>query len=305
MELREYIKEIFASDPQLKLMSKPLTDMVNRLKRERNEKEVSGPTISSMLTMMHRAHELARTKVDGIRFEYYLPATAEKAETVAREPELPIPEVRPAVEEEQQVAPSPESVVEKTDDRKVTIPAHVLERLSTPMQRPVLKEPPSLNKIVSDVAESLSLKITDMLAVSLKGWLSVHLGEMVKETLPAILDELKGDGVVQQPPKAPEAKVQKNRLPRIAVVGLKPNQCGIIQSEFCDTFDITFWNDSTGSGVDQLRALGKNCEAVFLHTNHGNHGTVYSLESVKANIINVPGGMNSMRDALTQYYCQK
>lgn len=62
------------------------------------------------------------------------------------------------------------------------------------------------------------------------------------------------------PPKAPEVTKEKVRLPRVGVTGLLPQQAGVIQTEFCETFDISFWNDRQGDSSEKLRSIGIACE---------------------------------------------
>lgn len=167
-------------------------------------------------------------------------------------------------------------------------------------------EPPfNLNDLVSGIAENLSLQIVGLVKTNLRQWLGVHLQEMVRETVPALMEELKQNTNGQQPPRPPEPKEKRTRLPKICVTGLLPVQAGQIQTEFYETFDIVFWDEKQGNSFSQLRTYADNCEVVFNHTRHSSHAVENTLKSVGAKIIRVNGTVGQMRDALTKYYCER
>lgn len=156
----------------------------------------------------------------------------------------------------------------------------------------------SLDSLVGDFVQSFA----NTLATSIVSQLKPRLEEELKRVLPAALPS---PVTLQQPPHKPVEVIQKARLPRIGVTGLLPQQAGMIQQEFCDTFDITFWNDRNGDGQGSLKAMGSGCEVVFYHVNHSAHTTELALKSVGAKIIHVNGGMSQMRDAITKYYVEQ
>lgn len=156
----------------------------------------------------------------------------------------------------------------------------------------------SLDSLVGEFVQSFA----STLATAIVGQLKPRLEEELKRALPAALPS---PAITQQDPHKPVEVIQKARLPRIGVTGLLPQQAGMIQQEFCDTFDITFWNDRNGDGQGSLKAMGIGCEVVFYHVNHASHTTENALKAVGAKIIHVNGGMSQMRDALTKYYVEQ
>lgn len=86
--------------------------------------------------------------------------------------------------------------------------------------------------------------------------------------------------------------------PRIGVVGLLSQQAGLIASEFHAKYDFRFWN---GGAQKELRQLGHNCEVVFLMTKWCSHSVTDSLKACGANYRIIPGGMDSLRLALSGY----
>lgn len=158
---------------------------------------------------------------------------------------------------------------------------------------------PNLNAVVDEVGKNLAGQIINVLEASLKKWLAEQLTALVSANAPSYLTLSKSE-----PPSKPEQKQVINRLPKICVCGLMPQQAGMIQTEFHQTFDLTFWNNKQGDSNDSLLANGKNCEAVFLHIDHSAHHIENTLKSVRAKIVKVPGGMTAMRDALTNYFIE-
>lgn len=108
-----------------------------------------------------------------------------------------------------------------------------------------------------------------------------------------------------QPPFEPQKTEQRIRLPKVCVTGLKPNQMGILSSEFHATFDMHFWCGHNGDSIQQLKDVSKNCEVVFWHTKHANHSAEEVALNAGANLIRVGGDLSMMRKALTKYYQEK
>ena len=154
----------------------------------------------------------------------------------------------------------------------------------------------SIDSILSDFAASFAKSLAGAIIDQLKPRLEQELRQALPAALPA---------PTVSPPKPPVQEVIVARKRRIGVTGLLPQQAGTIQSEFCDTFDITFWNDRSGSSYSQLKAMGIGCEAVFCHVEHASHKSESTLKSVGAKIVRVNGGVSAMRDALTRYYVEE
>ena len=174
-------------------------------------------------------------------------------------------------------------------DNVVSLPD--VERVAKPKKRTEPATSVSLDTIVSGFVDNFAATLADSIVAKLRP----QLEERLKLALPAVLPK---------PPTAPEIVEEKARLPKVGVTGLLPQQAGLITTEFCETFELHFWNDRNGDGQGALRALAK-CDAVFVHINHTSHTTENSLKAAGANIIRVPGGLTAMRDALTRYYVEE
>jgi hypothetical protein len=143
-----------------------------------------------------------------------------------------------------------------------------------------------LADLVTSIADRLATEIVSQVRVKLESEVARQLAEI---TLPP---------VVVAPPPPPPPK------PVVGVVGMLPAQEEILRKEFDDIFTLRFWNDRTGGSNGQLKSLGANCVAVFIHTDHAGHAAEDTLKSVGATIRRVPGGVTSMKDALTAYFVE-
>lgn len=140
-------------------------------------------------------------------------------------------------------------------------------------------------KFAADIEHRTSVIIADALCKTQLMVDNVGLQEPTKEAIP---------------PTVEVTKPVKNRLRKVCVLGLKPNQQGSIAAEYGQTFDLVFWNDSTGSSFTQLQQLKNSCEAFFIHTNHVGHNAQENLKGCK--IIFCGGGTTHMKQKLREYY---
>ena len=163
---------------------------------------------------------------------------------------------------------------------------------------------PDISTLIQSIGEVLAKQIAAQVAVSLQPMLQRELVAVIPSTQVVTPSPVDIKALLQAPPHQPEQLEHKPKLPRVGVTGLLPQQAGLIQQEFCDTFDLTFWNDRNGDGQGSLKAMGIGCEVVFHHIQHASHSTESALRSVGAKIVKVNGGMSSMRDALTKYYVE-
>ncbi len=91
------------------------------------------------------------------------------------------------------------------------------------------------------------------------------------------------------------------RKPKVCIVGLLPQQAGIISSEFGIEFDLDFWKDG---GSKNLRDLSKTCDYVLAMTNFISHDTISAIKATNGNLRYVSGGMSSLKDELTKLYVE-
>lgn len=110
------------------------------------------------------------------------------------------------------------------------------------------------------------------------------------------------DPSLMQAPKDPQVVKPRVRLPKVCVTGMKPTEAGKISEEFAETFDLAFWNDRQGDGVDQLKACSKNCDAVFWHVKHGSHSDEEIARGGSAKFVRVGGDLTQMRNKLREYF---
>lgn len=130
----------------------------------------------------------------------------------------------------------------------------------------------------------------------------MNVPEQFVQTQPEAI--MKIDPSLMQPPKEPEVSKPRVRLPKVCITGMKPTEAGKISQEFAETFDLAFWNDRQGDGVDQLKACSKNCDVVFWHVKHGSHSDEEIAKNGSAKLVRVGGDLTQMRIKLREYFEQ-
>lgn len=154
----------------------------------------------------------------------------------------------------------------------------------------------SLDAVVDELVEEMAETLAGALTERLKAKLTLKLREHLPDALPH-LDLVAPTLHVEAPAKAHKMKV--------GITCLLPNQAGMIQQEFGDTFDLKFWNAKNGDGHRQLKALGDGCEVVFWNCGFSSQSDERLLRNTGVKVINFGGGMTQLRTLLTELYAQK
>jgi hypothetical protein len=95
---------------------------------------------------------------------------------------------------------------------------------------------------------------------------------------------------------APEVAYKK---PKVLVVGLLPNQAGIVQSEFFEAFDIRFAESDTPT--KRLESMAHDCDRVMLMTNFISHSTQDAVKK-HPGFERIQGGVSKVKDRLTELF---
>jgi hypothetical protein len=147
--------------------------------------------------------------------------------------------------------------------------------------------------------ESMLDGIAAQLAASLIVRVKAALSTELQHFAPALPSPEEVKSRLISAPKAVSSKVC------VGVTGLLPQQAGVIQPEFHDCFDLSFWNDKNGDSTEQLKAMARRCVKVLIHTNHSSHSTQEIVKSAGGSYLLVPGGLTAMKDALTKLYVEE
>lgn len=159
----------------------------------------------------------------------------------------------------------------------------------------VLSEPKveTLDSLVDSFVNAFADRIAQGIAAKLK------------DVLPAKVQEL-----LPQPPKvssemqvltAPVGLAIRRR--HVAIVGLTPQQIALINDEFKDSFELTFWSsDGAGDGEQRLKSLAIACNKVFVNANMVSHKHANTLTAMGACYQKFGGGLTQLRSMLHQYY---
>ena len=262
-------------------------------------REIQSSTLSNRPIFAHWAIEGARLTTDADGKTHILPPNS-KEQSVSKAEEY--------VSQPEEYVSIPKTKQSKTKGHHKTQHESSLDALVDQIAAQLV------HSVVARVKSQLVTELGRMLPAPAKA--PEVKAEVQPEVQPEVVQEMEEADVavdaeptapvfISSPPKLPVIEQAQPRKPRVGITGLLPQQAGMIQSEFCDTFDITFWNDRNGDGHGTLRAMGKNCDIVFFHKNHATHNTQDILKNVGANFVVIGGGMTQLRDALTKYYVEQ
>ena len=145
----------------------------------------------------------------------------------------------------------------------------------------------SLDALITEAAHNIAQRMLEQI----KQELTMGIEDLALEVAPKITRD-----------KLLTTHKEKVIKPKVLITGLLSNQAGIISSEFHELFDLEFWNDRTGSSIEQLRSMSKRADVILYHKNHAAHNHQEVIKSVGGNMRIVSGGVSSMKDALTDLY---
>ena len=174
------------------------------------------------------------------------------------------------------------------------------ERLSTVRERvdndktPQPTQPDDIATMIQSIGNALAKQIVAQVALSLQPMLQRELAAVIPEQ-PVEIPQLDVKALIST-----QTAPKRERLPTVGIVGLLPQQAGLIATEFGEVFDLRFWNNESNSS---LKSMGIACEVV-LCTKWCSHSTTETLASVGANWRKVTGGMNELRTTLTALYVE-
>ena len=174
------------------------------------------------------------------------------------------------------------------------------ERLSTVRERvdndktPQPTQPDDIATMIQSIGNALAKQIVAQVAINLQPLLQRELAQVIPQQ-PVEIPQLDVKALIST-----QTAPKRERLPTVGIVGLLPQQAGLIATEFGEVFDLRFWNNESNSS---LKSMGIACEVV-LCTKWCSHSTTETLASVGANWRKVTGGMNELRTTLTALYVE-
>ena len=149
--------------------------------------------------------------------------------------------------------------------------------------------------MIQNIGNALAKQIVAQVALSLQPMLQRELAAVIPEQ-PVEIPQLDVKALIS----TQTAQPKRERLSTVGIVGLLPQQAGLIATEFGEVFDLRFWNNESNSS---LKSMGIACEVV-LCTKWCSHSTTETLASVGANWRKVTGGMNELRTTLAALYVE-
>lgn len=152
----------------------------------------------------------------------------------------------------------------------------------------------SLDSMIDQWASAMVDAVVGQVTAKLQAQIESRLREELPRLLPALPAPV--NNVVEK---------DEPRKKKACIVGLLPNQSGLIQQEFESCDDLYFWNCNTGSGYGQLHKYASQCDVFFLAIGHISHKATNILKPVHHKVINVPGGMTQMRESLHKHLAEE
>lgn len=158
------------------------------------------------------------------------------------------------------------------------------------------------------LVEEIAAQIVNRLVGSVKRRLPSALERIVPaqqevvhdDDFVALLDNVLAESTPKPPALLAKQTKPASKMLKIGIVGLLPQQAGLISTEFGETFDLSFWNED---GNGRLKSMGVGCDRVLV-TKWVAHKTTEVLTSVGANWRKVVGGMDELRTILTSLYVE-
>lgn len=148
--------------------------------------------------------------------------------------------------------------------------------------------------MIQNIGNALAKQIVAQVALSLQPMLQRELAAVIPEQ-PVEIPQLDVKALIST-----QTAPKRERLTKVGIVGLLPQNAGVISTEFHDKFDLKFWDGGSNSS---LKSLGISCEYV-LCTKWCGHKHVETLKSVGANTRFLPGGMEQLRETLVNLYLE-
>ena len=147
-----------------------------------------------------------------------------------------------------------------------------------------------LNALVENLATSLADTLAQQVAAKLKDRLMAQLATQ----LPAL-------AAPTPQIHAPIINEPRAHKPKVLIAGLLPQQAGMIQSEFGEVFDLTFWKDES---LQALKHRAEAAQVTITFTSKIGHAAESAIKATSTEYHRCVGGMTSLRDMLTRMYVE-
>lgn len=189
----------------------------------------------------------------------------------------------------------------RLSDAGVLKTTHVAERkeiIPAKPEEPVSKSPKPNSNSINVVVDDIARVLVDAIISRAKELLAVELTKIMPDVKQPSLSNL--PTIDELFARFKDRVEEKSTKTKITIVGLMPNQAGVISRDLGDVFDLQFWNDD--DGFDKLKAMCKGSKKVLLHTKHTSHSIQDTIKSTGAELVLVGGGVTQMIDCLTSIF---
>lgn len=164
-----------------------------------------------------------------------------------------------------------------------------------------LPEVTSIDGLIESLAAQLVSQVVSRVKQTLPGELQKLLPAPAQPpaegSAPPITQSLAIEGDII----APEKKMQRSILPNVAIIGLLPQQAGLISQEFGRVFDFDFIEPDA---VFKLRRAAERAGTIIEMTKFISHSAEAIIKNGTQPLIRIHGGMSKLREELTRIYNQ-
>jgi len=193
--------------------------------------------------------------------------------------------------------PKPRKARAKNSPTVVAAPAPEVESV-TPSAPPVIAEVEAKPRNALLVAiEHAASAFADHMMAELQAELADRIVSLMTTIQQRTIDAPTSKQLVEQLSVALTPK--KTQLSSVLILGLLPNQAGMIVEEFGSCFDLRFWKDQSNQ---MLKQNARNADYVISFLSKLGHDAESTVKSVNRDIIRCPGGMTALRNKLTDLY---
>lgn len=172
--------------------------------------------------------------------------------------------------------------------QSVSTPAAVL-----PVAHPA-PAPLTIERTIQEFVSALVSQVTTQVTAQLHATLQAQVDDAIAKAVKSVVIPAPEKGIAA----GPTAPAPRKR--RVLIVGLLPQQAGMIQQEFHRELDLSFYQ--TTEHRNRLASAAGHADIVISMTKFIDHSVTETIKAAKANLRYCNGGLTALRDILTEEY---
>lgn len=150
----------------------------------------------------------------------------------------------------------------------------------------------TLDELIDDMAQQIASRIAE----SVGRQLATHLSAILPSSSAPQFDLVQYLKEAIVPPQ-PTQEASGARAARVLIVGLLPQQAGLISAEFGQAYNLSFWKEE---GMEKLKSLCKSADHIVTFSSKLGHHVENTIKSTNRDFKRVMGGMTELRRVLNE-----